>query len=187
MDQKVILKNTSNDTLYNKTLASCIVFDDGESLQFKYDNGTLIEDGILGGIQSVSPTVEVAENTDAAYKLKIKDINGYVITPNLIGPKGPKGDVVDADGATISPTQTYEYQFMSNDMEKITESTYFLRVNRSQHKLGFGARVTEVFRYVDDSNIESVLFSYRRQVNGDVLLVFNEPFAGIVYLEGEDK
>lgn len=184
--QKVTLKNSAQDTaLYNKTLASCIIFEDGETLQQKYNNGTLIEDGILGGITAVSPTIDVAENTTSAFKLKIKSINGNIITPNLIGPKGPKGDAVDADGMPLSTIVSYVLDFNSNDLEKISESNYILRISREKHGLGFSARVTEVLRWLNDSETQSVIFAYKRFVNGDVSLLFNEPFAGIVYLEGE--
>lgn len=181
--EKVNLKDSNSDTtLYAKTMASCVYFNDGETLQQKFDNGLLSNPDAFNGIQAVSPTLEVAENSEESFKLKIKDINGYIITPNLIGPKGPKGD-------TPEPVllQTYEYSFMSNDMEKITDDIYFLRVNKTQHKLGFGAKVIEVFRYLSDTELANVVYSYKRLVNGDILFVFNEPFAGIVCLEGDSN
>lgn len=186
--EKVNLKDSNNNTtLYAKTMASCIYFSDGETLQQKFDNGLLSNPEVFNGLQAVSPTLEVAENSDDSFKLKIKDINGYIITPNLIGPKGPKGDTVNADGQIVPSIQTYEYSFMSNDMEKITDDVYFLRVNRAQHKLGFGAKVTEVFRYMSDTELVNVLYSYKRLVNGDILFIFNEPFAGIACLEGDNN
>lgn len=102
MDQNLVKTNfrdaATNTDLAPKSLASAIYFDDGETLQFKYDNGTLLENGILDSIQSVSPTVEVYENKpETTFKLKIKDINGIIITPNLIGPKGPKGDSANVE------------------------------------------------------------------------------------------
>ena len=187
---KVNLKDSSGTTgLSPKTLADSIYFRDGESLQFKFDNGKLLESGIFESIQAVSPTIEVYENEEnISFKLKIKDVNGAIITPNLIGPKGPKGDLANTEDGTIVKTiDTYELQFVENDMQKICENHYVLRINRQQHKLGFGAKVSEVIRYIDDTTTVSVAFGYKRLVNGDVVAIFNEPFAGIIYLEGAQQ
>lgn len=196
---KVTLKDSStSSSLSPKSMASSVIFNDGESLQFKYDNGTLLKDGILGGIQAVSPTVEIYENQEnVSYKLKIKDINGYIITPNLIGPKGSSGDSGNSGGngcncncggtdSSTKTTLTYEHQFVSNDMQQINGNTYLLRINRTDHKLGFGAKVVEILRYLNDTELVNVTYSYKRLVNGDIILVFNEAFAGIIYLQGEN-
>ena len=74
----------TNKELAPKSLAESIYFNDGESLQFKYDNGKLTSSDIFEGIQAVSPTIEVIENTDGIFRLKITDINGSIISPNLV-------------------------------------------------------------------------------------------------------
>ena len=187
---KVNLKDSNSSTaLSPKTLASSIIFEDGETLQDKYNNGTLIEDGILGGIHAVSPIVEIFENKEnVSYRLKIKDINGYIITPNLVGPKGPKGDLANVEnGTVIKTTSTYEHQFVEHDMQQIGPEEYLVRINRTTHKLGFGGKVVDVVRYINDTEMVSVAYSYKRLVNGDIIVIFNEPFAGIIYLEGENE
>lgn len=193
MDQNLIkvtlVDDASDSGLAPKSYANSIYFTDGETLQFKYDNGTLLESGILGGIQAVSPTIEIYENEpEVSYKLKIKDINGVIITPNLIGPKGPKGDLASVEtGDIVEVVKHYELQFVANDMQKLNEKAYIIRINRTQHQLGFGAKVTEVVRYISDTESVNVDYSYKRLVNGDIIVVFNEPFAGIIYLQGENE
>ena len=181
---KVQLKDAATNTdLAPKSLAETIYFRDGESLQFKYDNGKLSGSDIFQGITAVSPTIEVVENDDAIYRLKITDINGTIITPNLIGPKGETGPISDGEGNIIKAVNTYEQHFVAGDFSEISESNYLLRINRVQHELGFNATVKEVMRYINDSEIVSVTFGYKRLVNGDIILFSNEPFAGIIYLE----
>ena len=181
---KVQLKDAATNTdLAPKSLAETIYFRDGESLQFKYDNGKLSGSDIFQGITAVSPTIEVVENDDAIYRLKITDINGSIITPNLIGPKGETGPISDGEGNIIKAVNTYEQHFVAGDFSEISENSYILRINRVQHELGFNATVKDVLRYLNDSEIVSVSFGYKRLVNGDILLYSNEPFAGIIYLE----
>lgn len=172
-----LIDAVTQTNLAPKSLAESIYFRDGETLQFKYDNGKLSGSDIFQGITAVSPTVEVVENDDAIYRLKITDINGSIITPNLIGPKGETGP--DGEGNII----TYEQHFVAGDFSEISENSYILRINRVQHELGFNATVKDVLRYLNDSEIVSVSFGYKRLVNGDILLYSNEPFAGIIYLE----
>ena len=181
---KVQLKDAATNTdLAPKSLAETIYFRDGESLQFKYDNGKLSGSDIFQGITAVSPTIEVVENDDAIYRLKITDINGSIITPNLIGPKGETGPISDGEGNIIKAVNTCEQHFVAGDFSEISENSYILRINRVQHELGFNATVKDVLRYLNDSEIVSVSFGYKRLVNGDILLYSNEPFAGIIYLE----
>ena len=92
--EKVNLKDSnSNKTLYAKTMASCIYFNDGETLQQKFDNGLLSNPDAFNGLQAVSPTLEVAENSDDSFKLKIKDIN---FSKKIIvgGTKDDKGSLI---------------------------------------------------------------------------------------------
>lgn len=178
-----LIDAATQTNLAPKSLAESIYFRDGETLQFKYDNGKLSGSDIFQGIIAVSPTVEVVENDDAIYRLKITDINGSIITPNLIGPKGETGPISDGEGNIIKAVNTYEQHFVAGDFSEISENSYILRINRVQHELGFNATVKDVLRYLNDSEIVSVSFGYKRLVNGDILLYSNEPFAGIIYLE----
>lgn len=181
---KVQLKDAATDTeLAPKSLADSIYFRDGETLQFKYDNGKLSGGDIFQGLTAVSPTIEVAENDDAVYRLKITDINGVIVTPNLKGPEGERGPISDGEGNIIKAVNTYEQHFVAGDFSEISENNYLLRINRVQHELGFNATVKEVMRYINDSEIVSVTFGYKRLVNGDIILFSNEAFAGIIYLE----
>ena len=181
---KVQLKDAATDTeLAPKSLADSIYFRDGETLQFKYDNGKLSGGDIFRGLTAVSPTIEVAENNDAVYRLKITDINGVIVTPNLKGPEGERGPISDGEGNIIKAVNTYEQHFVAGNFSEISENSYILRINRVQHELGFNATVKDVLRYLNDSEIVSVSFGYKRLVNGDILLYSNEPFAGIIYLE----
>jgi len=185
----VILKDDATEkNLAPQSLAKNILFSDGESLQFKYDNEKLIQGDITNGLLAVSPTIEVIENTDSVFRLKITDINNVIITPNLIGPKGPKGDLANIeDGTVVKVVDTYELQFVANDFSKINETTYLLRINRTQHELGYNAKVTEVLRYKNDSEMVNIEFAYKRLVNGDIVMICHESFAGIIYLEGDNK
>lgn len=183
---KVQLKDAATQQdLAPKSLAETIYFRDGESLQFKYDNGKLTGGDIFQGLMAVSPTVEVIENDDAIYRLKITDINGSIITPNLIGPRGEQGPVSDGEGNIVKSIDFYEQQFVAGDWSELSDQDYLLRINRTQHVLGFNPKVTEVLRYISDSEMVDVAYSYKRLVNGDVILYSNEPFAGIVYMESE--
>lgn len=177
----------TNKELAPKSLAESIYFNDGESLQFKYDNGKLTSSDIFEGIQAVSPTIEVIENTDGTFRLKITDINGSIISPNLVGPKGPKGDLSDGSGEVLKTLSTFEMEFAANDFQKINEHTYLLRISRSVHELGFYGKIAEVIRHTSDTESVNIDFSYKRLVNGDLILVVNEPMAGIAYLEGENN
>ena len=185
---KVQLKDAATQQdLAPKSLAETIYFRDGETLQFKYDNGKLSGGDIFQGLMAVSPTIEVVENDDAVYRLKITDINGSIITPNLKGPEGEQGPVSDGEGNIIKSIKFYEQNFVEGDWSELSEKDYLLRINRTQHELGFNAKVTEVLRYLNDSEIVNVAFAYKRLVNGDVILYSNEPFAGIAYLESEPQ
>ena len=185
---KVQLKDAATQQdLAPKSLAETNYFRDGESLQFKYDNGKLSGGDIFQGLMAVSPTIEVVENDDAVYRLKITDINGSIITPNLKGPEGEQGPVSDGEGNIIKSIKFYEQNFVEGDWSELSEKDYLLRINRTQHELGFNAKVTEVLRYLNDSEIVNVAFAYKRLVNGDVILYSNEPFAGIAYLESEPQ
>ena len=185
---KVQLKDAATQQdLAPKSLAETIYFRDGETLQFKYDNGKLSGGDIFQGLMAVSPTVEVLENDDAVYRLKITDINGSIITPNLKGPEGERGPVSDGEGNIISSINYYEQNFAAGDWSNIGEKDYLLRINRTQHELGFNPKVSEVMRYLNDAEIVDVAFSYKRLVNGDVILYSNEAFTGIAYLESEPQ
>lgn len=73
-----------------ETSASGVFFEDGESLQQKFNNDALIAGGLeslLENIQCVSPTVTV-ESKDDVIRLAITDINGVSFTPNLKGRDG---------------------------------------------------------------------------------------------------
>lgn len=92
---KIILKDDATQLkLAPQSLAAGIIFEDGETLQQKYNSGRLMSGVDLSGIQAVSPTVEISENDDNIYRLKIRDINGVIITPNLKGEKGNDGKSV---------------------------------------------------------------------------------------------
>lgn len=300
------------------SLAESIYFNDGETLQFKFDNAKLFDDNILEGVQAVSPTVEVYENTKDTYILIIKDINGTIITPNLKGEKGEDGfdliinvntdtddtytlDITDAthtfetpnlkgfspkvevtedtddtytlkitDKHTVTDTpnlkgfspnievlenddytyklkitdkydtietpnlkggqgipgvspritvfentdtdyrlriedaeevivtpnlkgpdgaslQTFEYRFTDADWAEVNKGSWLLRINHTLHQLGFTPRVGAVMRYASDTELVSVVYDYKRLVNGDVVLLVNEPFTGIALLEGETE
>lgn len=73
-----------------ETSASSVFFEDGESLQQKFNNDDLIKEGVLGllnSIQCVSPTITVDEKEDQV-RLVITNVNGTTFTPNLKGSDG---------------------------------------------------------------------------------------------------
>ncbi len=64
--------------------------------QLKNDEGFVTEQTVVKVIEekTVSPTVEVSEETEGSYKLKITSVSGEIETPNLMGAPGAPG----ADG-----------------------------------------------------------------------------------------
>ena len=101
--------------------------------------------------------------------------------------KLPEGDLSDGSGEVLKTLSTFEMEFVANDFQKINEHTYLLRISRSVHELGFYGKITEVIRHTSDTESVNIDFSYKRLVNGDLILVVNEPMAGIAYLEGENN
>lgn len=57
---------------------------------------------IIKGEDGYSPTIEVEENTSSSYKLRITDVEGSYVTPNLKGSGGGGGSGVD--GTTFYPS-----------------------------------------------------------------------------------
>ncbi|MCM1057737.1 MAG: phage tail protein [Firmicutes bacterium] len=64
--------------------------------QLKNDEGFVTEQTVIEvvGKTTVSPTIEVSEEAEDFYKLKITSVSGEIETPNLMGPPGDPG----ADG-----------------------------------------------------------------------------------------
>ena len=180
---------TDKDTeqkLSPQSLASAIIFEDGETLQQKYDNGTLMEGLGLSGIQAISPKVEVAINTEDTFVLKFTDASGVpVITPNLIGKQGEKGE----KGDTARGVFVYEKMFDADEFSEITydenKTAYVLRINKKEHNLGYTPIVRSVYKYISDTEIVSVTYASKRFINGDISILAHEPYSGIILLEGE--
>lgn len=68
--------------------------------QLKNDEGFVTEQTVVKVIKesTVSPTVEVSEEADGLFKLKIISVSGEIETPNLMGPPGDPGEA-GRDGA----------------------------------------------------------------------------------------
>lgn len=64
--------------------------------QLKNDEGFVTEQAVAKVIEDtvVSPTIEVSEQSESLYRLKITSVSGEIETPNLVGPPGTPG----ADG-----------------------------------------------------------------------------------------
>lgn len=76
--------------------------------QLKNDKGYVTEDKVIEVIKesSVSPDIEVAEESETVYRLKIISAGGEIVTPNLIGPQGPpgeRGEPGEAGGGASGP------------------------------------------------------------------------------------
>lgn len=178
-----LIDERTQKRLMPRSFANNIIFDDGESLQFKYDNGKLAGDGdILNGLRSVSPEIEVVENSDTSYVLKIESINGVIITPNL---RGENGIFVPGGDGSMIAKPTFKLPFASGDFKPGAPGIYYLTISRRTHRLGEEARVVTVLRYINGSDLANVNYTFNRHPNGDIEIISGEPFDGIIYLEGD--
>lgn len=62
--------------------------------QLKNDKEYVTKNNVLEVIEesAVSPSIEISEQSEDAYRLRIVSAGGEIITPNLIGPSGPSGE-----------------------------------------------------------------------------------------------
>lgn len=99
----------------------------GGDYEFKSNGFRILKDGVdLGdgkdgidgtdGIDGVSPEIDVEEDSEAEYVLKIIDVNGEKITPNLKGEKGEIGET-GADG------NSFVVKTHVNTIEELPEAT----------------------------------------------------------------
>ena len=127
--------------------ASDVIFTDGVDLQTKFNNATLVEPGSLNGVTAVSPKVEVFANTDTEFRLRIKSINGTIITPNLKG--------ADANTVTGEIRQMLaELQNRVDDLEDLED----MAARLTQTNAALTETNTRVFELTDKvEDIESQL------------------------------
>lgn len=61
--------------------------------QLRNDRGYVTENKVIEVIEksAVSPTIEVCEQSEDSYRLRITSVSGKLETPNLVGKQGPQG------------------------------------------------------------------------------------------------
>jgi len=129
MSVSVKLKNPTNtEQLSPQAKASDIIFEDGIDLQTKYDNASLSGSGYFNGVNAVSPTIDVEENEEDVFRLRIKSLSGTIITPNLKG--------VDANALTVK-VQTINEAHGNIVVDLSEGETAFLNVTGDIDKLTF--------------------------------------------------
>ena len=121
--------------------ASDIIFLDGIDLQTKFNNMTLVNPVSLTGVNAVSPKVEVITNTDTEYRIRIKSINGTIISPNLKG----------SDSNAI----TQEIRDMLSELEERVENLSSLE--------DVATRITQISSSLDEINAK--VFSLEEDVD----------------------
>lgn len=121
-------KPTGEEQMSPQSKASDVIFNDGIDLQTKFDNAALIDPGAFNGVTAVSPTVEVEENTDDVYTLKIKSLGSTVVTPNLKG--------LDANALAVK-VQEIENAKGTIVVDLSQGETIWLNITGSINKLSF--------------------------------------------------
>lgn len=133
------------------TKASDIIFLDNVDLQTKFDNNQLVNTAAFNGITAISPTVTVVTNTDTEYRLKIKSINGTIVSPNL---KGKDSEVVAAEIRAMFAELEAKFdtvEELENTVEVLTRSTAEI----SRRIDGIENDLTNIYTKDEVSNIMS--------------------------------
>lgn len=149
---------TTEEQMSPQSKASDVIFSDGVDLQTKFENAALIDPGALNGVSAVSPTVEVSENTDTSFRLKVKSVNGTIHTPNLKG--------LDANALAIK-VQTVENAKGLVSIDLSQGETIFLDITGDIGKLTFtGLQNPEQAHYL--TLVMKHTKAYRMYCGGDI-------------------
>ena len=125
---------------------------DGEFQALKGEKGDKGEQGEKGdkgdagerGSDGFSPTVEVSENTDNSYILKVTDKNGSFETPNLKGL--PVIELLECDTQLSETILECDFKVLSENPQNICFSGDLVLYSESLHKVG-------IRYFLDDSEI----------------------------------
>lgn len=135
----------------------------GEFQALKGDKGDKGEQGIQGeaGQDGFSPVVEVSENTDTSYILKITDKNGTFETPNLKGSDGKDSPAVDfvhilCDTSLTGTVIECDFCVVSEESQNICFSGDLVLYSESLQN-------AEIKYFLDDSEIN---FTPRISISG---------------------